>query len=126
MTDLRQRLTLATVGDRNFDADMHEAYGVKVVRGRPHPARSFAYLVGSRWVSLPCVTTNLNDAVAFVDSVARGADIELRRQGREWIASVGWSDDFTHRSAALALCLALLQYKAKADDQLKFPSEAVA
>lgn len=116
MTNLRQRLTLTTVGDRHFDADMHEAFGARVIHDRPHPARSFAYLVDGRWVALPYVTTNVHDAIRFVDNVAHGADIELCRHGRLWLASVGASDRFAHRSPAVALCLALLLYSEQASE----------
>jgi hypothetical protein len=126
MRELRDRLAKAAVGDRHLDADMHEVFGARVVRDRPHPARCFAYLVDSRWVTLPSVTTNIKDAIGFVDNVARGADIELRRHGREWIASVGWSGKLAHRSAAVALCLALLDYKLLLVSQSELQAEAAA
>lgn len=112
ITDLRQRLCNSVHGSRDLDADMFEAFGYEVTRA-PVKLNGICWRYKprfSRWLALPRVSTSIDDAIRFADSVARGSDIRLLRQAREWSAEIGWSDSHEHRTPAIAICLALLAF----------------
>ena len=126
MTSLITRLREAKEGSRELDAEIIELLANQAYADDGEQAAYALFDASSGELEAPPVTTDLSAAVALAERVLPGWHWSIRKKSTEpdffegMVTQAAWSyaaDRFkvSHDSAPLALCLAILTAKEKAN-----------